>query len=709
MIKKWWLVIFLAIFLLNFSYATVFINELELNPSGTDAGNEFIELYNSGSIVNISNWYFQDKDGNNYSLPSEIVGNDNFFVLENISGLDDLNQKIILYNQFGTLKDQTILLNDTNDDSNSWQRLLDGSSNFVFKDETKGFPNELTNISNKSYTPTCLIKDDSIELSAKVDGFCIDQVIFSVLTNNSWKNFSGNLIGNKYRVEINSSIEDILGNTNWTVYSTDCFNRTVQDGIESFYINNPTILSINPINPDGLSGWYISQPLFSLISPDAIALFYKWNGEAIINYSGSFGLEDAPNNGNVTGGIHKLSYFSNISCKKENERSKLFKFDFTSPFITDLMPIENSIITNERKPLISALLDEIYQSNSGINKSSIIVALNGDVVPADIDDSGDLDAIIEYTPTSDLPDGNYIININVSDKTGRFSQKSWSFTINFTDGLNMSVYQPMNLSYNTRRIPFNITLSRKADLMFINDDDKTPKLKNLCKNCNSYGLDRRKFQTLNDGWNNLTIIATDKFANVVEEKFLIYIDSKPPKISTITPKKKSVTNGSDFSIKYSEENPVNITMFFNPNISFENCPYGQNVQCSKNIDLSAFDGQEIEFYFELSDGVNKVITKNINAFVDTVSPNISINSPVNISYNNTKIPFNISSSESVRIEYYDANDPGPKWKSLCSRCSSYGFDREKIKRLKLGSHDITFKTTDEAGNTDEESIEFNIV
>ena len=704
--KNWWIIIIIGVFLLNFTYANIFINEVEINPSGADSGNEFIELFNTGSQVNVTNWYFQDKNGNNYTLPSDVIENDNFYVLNNISGLEDLNQKIILYNQFGTLKDQTILLNDSDDDSNTWQRLNDGASTFVFKDETKGFPNQLTNISNKSYSPSCLIKDDSLELNVKVEGFCINEVIFSVLTNSGWKNFTGNLVGDKYRVQINSSIEDIFGTTSWTVYSIDCFNRTVQDGTESFYINNPTILFVNPISPDGINNWYISQPIFNLVNPDASALFYKWNGDPIINYTGSFRLEDAPNDGNITGGIHKLTYFSNVSCKKENERSKLFKFDFTSPFITDLQPIENAFISNEKRPEISALLDEIYQSNSGIDELSIVMTLNGDIVPALVNNSGNLDAIVNYTTLSDLPDGVYIVNINVSDKAGRFSHKSWSFTINFTDGLNMTINQPFNSSYNTRRIPFNISLTRNADLMFINENDRTPRLKNLCKNCEDYGKDRKKSQTLNDGWNNITIIATDEFGNIAEEKFLIYIDSKSPKYSTIMPRRQSVTNGTGFSIKYSEENPINITMFFNPNISFENCPYGRNVECSKNIDLSAFNGQEIEFYFELDDGVNKVITKNTSVFVDTVSPNITVNSPSNISYNDLKVPFNITSSELSKIEYYDANDQSPRWKTLCSRCSSYGFNKEIIKRLRLGSHDISFRAVDDAGNKDEEVVSF---
>ncbi|MEM3067671.1 MAG: lamin tail domain-containing protein [Thermoplasmata archaeon] len=711
--KKWWSVLIIGIVILNFSFAAVFINEVELNPPGSDSGNEFIELYNDGSQINISGWYLQDIDGNNYTLPPEIVGGDNFFVLDNITGLSDINQKIKLFNQAGILKDDTNFFNDSDDDTNTWQRLPDGSPSFVLKDETKGFPNQLTNITNKSHAPQCLIKDDSLELNVEVDGFCINQVIFSISTNSGWKNFTGTFKGGKYRTLINSSVENIFGNTSWSVYAIDCFNRTVQNGISSFYIANPTTLFVSPTTPDGLNGWYLSQPVFTLDNTDASNIYYKWNGNPVNNYSGSFGLEKTPNNGNVTGGIHKLHYFSNISCKIENERSKLFKFDFTNPLIDDLTPAENALITNERRPLISALLDEIYQSNSGIDKNSVVMALNGNIVPASVNDSGDLDAVVFYIPESDLPDGFYTVEINVSDKAGRFSQKNWNFTINFSNGLNMSVYSmsvysPSNNSYNSKRVPFNISISKKADLMFINYNDKTPKLKNLCKNCDSYGMEKMKFQTLNDGWNNITIIGTDKFGNFAEERFLIYIDSKPPKYSTIMPRRKSVTNGSDFSIKYSEENPINITMIFNPDINFENCPYGTNVICSKSINLSAFNGQEIEFYFELDDGINKVFTRNTSVFVDVISPTITINSPSNVSYDDLKIPFNISVSEPSRIDYYDANDPNPRWKSLCSRCLSYGFDKKKVKRLKTGSHYMTFRAVDEAGNTDEENINFNI-
>jgi len=204
----------------------------------------------------------------------------------------------------------------------------------------------------------------------------------------------------------------------------------------------------------------------------------------------------------------------------------------------------------------------------------------------------------------------------------------------------------------------------------------------------------------------LTIKATDYVGNSNESTVDFFIDAKPPKIRKTEPRRNKITNGSFFQVKYTEDNPVNISLIFNPTIQLENCTSGRNQYCSTSINLSEFDGTWIDYYFKISDGINIVQSKTTRVFVDTISPILTINSPENITYGR-RVPFNITISEPVRLEYYD--ESRDRWRRLCSNCDDYGFDRKKTKSFKRGTHNIQIRAKDKAGNSDTQQVSFNVI
>ena len=363
------------------------------------------------------------------------------------------------------------------------------------------------------------------------------------------------------------------------------------------------------------------------------------------------------------------------------------------------------------RPLIGAKLDEVYQSNSGINISSITLLINGILINlADINiANGNLDAIISYNPTFDLNNGTNNVTINASDKSGRNSQLTWQFTVLFGEQFNLTVYSPENINYAKKNIPFNITTAQNAELIeFINWNDKKPKFKKLCSNCGEYGYNKSRTQKLNEGENNITIRASDGHGLVLERNISLFIDSRIPKISKTEPKKNSVTNGSNFLVKYSEENLKNVSIIFNPNITITGCQAGINKLCATTLNLSDFDGSFIEYYFELSDLINTARSKPVKVLVDTTSPEITLYLPQNASYSG-KVPFNITITEEVELDYYDSSDSNPRWNRLCSKCDDYGFLKLKTKTFKEGNHSIAIRATDKAGNSDNVAINLTIV
>lgn len=731
----------------------IFINEFESNPQGSDIDQEYLELYNPNfEPVSIVDWKLFDKNGLIFTIPDGTIIFSHSFYIAQLTGqkLTNSGDNATLKTPEGIIIDQTPKLIDGSDDNRTWQRLPDGTDNWVFQNATKGFPNvPPVIIQNKLSFPACVLATDNITLQAEIIGYCIENVTFSAIINNTQLNLTGTQIlpTDFYTATIPSSLLTGSETIQWTVYTSDCFDRTEKDGDEFLKVNSRTSLSINPPSPNGLNNWYISEPTFTLTNPDVTNITnitYRWNGN-IFTYNGPFKLEGTPNNGNVKGGIHVLRYWADI-CG-EPEQAQTFYFDFTNPKIINQQPTGQ--ITNQL-PTISAYLDEVYQSNSGINPSQVSMYLDNSPVTPIIAPADTIDYTVSYTPASTLSLGTHNVTVTAKDNAGRISESSWAFEIIEQPVFALTINSPTETDYNTKKIPFNLTTSSISEkIEYINYADNNPRWRILCRNCDEYGFNKKKTNTLKEGRNNITIRATNEF-QTIQENISLFIDSIPPKISKTEPGKNEIINGSFFQVKYTEDNPVNVMLFWNPNKTLENCTSGRNQYCSTDANLSDFNNQYINYDFTISDGINTVQSKTTRVFVDTTSPILTVNSPKNpptnnsnssgggvgvglqayfydeygnlvslggstadqpenIIYDTNKIPFNITVSEKVKLEYYDAFDSRPRWKNICSNCNDYGSEKKKTKTFKDGSHNLLIRAIDKAGNSDIEEVLFTII
>src|SRR3989338_2694722 len=94
-----------ALFFISFTPAfaqeSITITEVESNPARTDAGNEWIKLYNSGNNpVPLSGWIIRTGDGQTYTI-------------SNITILACSEIKIIFPSQFLDNQQETVTLFDT--------------------------------------------------------------------------------------------------------------------------------------------------------------------------------------------------------------------------------------------------------------------------------------------------------------------------------------------------------------------------------------------------------------------------------------------------------------------------------------------------------------------------------------------------------------------------------------------------------------------
>ena len=576
-------------------------------------------------------------------------------------------------------------------------------------------------IANKTETK-CAFENNNASLFANIDGLELDTVLFSYTINGVNKNATGLKVSgtsNNYSYTINSS-ELVSGNVTWNVYANDSFGNWFMNGFRNFYIRNKTILSVTPSNPDGINGWYVTEPLFSLIS-DATKLrsYYRWDAVAEILFNLLFGLENIPNLPKESAGILELNYWSEFGCGNETIQTEIFQIDLIPPVINDLNPENYSIVFNNARPTIQALLDEIYGSNSGINKTSVYMQLDGNNVSVNVFDADSIDAIVRHNPIADLSEGLHNVSVYVEDKGGHSTKTTWFFEVNLSvSDFNLIVNSPKNGSFGSRRIPFNISTTKVVNTIeYINYNDRRPRWRILCRDCDDVGEKRAELVTLNEDFNNITIKAVDEFGNTKEENISLFIDSKEPKISKILPRRNSVINGSDFYVKFIEDNLEEVLVSWNPvnflNIS-ENCnPTRKNsIECFINLNLTDFDGEFIDYNFNVSDAIRSVESRKIRVKVDATSPILKVNMPENktgVESYDGKVPFNLSVSEEVIIEFLDESDFNPRWRRLCSSCDEFGVSKNKTKSFKQGIHDIFIRAVDDAGNSDVKEVSFEVV
>jgi len=570
----------------------------------------------------------------------------------------------------------------------------------------------------------CAYVLNDIILSANVTSLMdIENVWFSYTIDGiTYTNRTPKVSESNYSVKIFSS--QLVGDSGvtWNVYANDSLGRIYSNGEQTFHVANLTSLGVNPLLANGNNGWWITEPAFSFTKDSAgINTFYRW-GDTFFTYMNvPFGLANIPNAGNDNVGTIELRWLTSFVCGNETEQSRTFKIDLVNPLIKDLQPANGTTVVGDLKPEISATLTDLYGTNSGINESSIIMEVNGDPVTqyATIAHVNNITSNISFVPTSNLHEGSNGVYISVKDNAGRVSEKTWNFTINSTISIfEMTIYSPQSGIFASRRTPFNISLDGEASrIEYISYNERMPRWRSLCTDCEDYGyFGRQRMKLLNEGENLIGIRATDFVGRTTEQNFSLFIDTRKPVIQKTEPKRNHVTNGSDFYIKYTEENLKEVLLSGNKTLNLTNqCDEsGKNIICNIQSDLSSFDGREITYWFDIKDVANNTdSSRPISVLVDTTSPTLTVNSPVENLTGPTvygkRIPFNIVVSEDVTLSLLDNSSERARWQRLCSNCDSYGLDRLKTKYFTEGNHNLTIKATDKAGNSDSQEIIFEVV
>jgi len=143
------------------------------------------------------------------------------------------------------------------------------------------------------------------------------------------------------------------------------------------------------------------------------------------------------------------------------------------------------------------------------------------------------------------------------------------------------------------------------------------------------------------------------------------------------------------------------------------CPSGKNQACSFDVDLSEYEGQEIEYFFVARDlAGNLDISRPVKVEVDTTAP--VLNNPSSFweqgsGREERYIYFNLNVTEEnlEKISYSYKDSRGRLRKGILCSSLRDGFCTKK-KSFVSGDYELTIEILDEAGNSLKEEIEFTV-
>jgi len=193
--------------------------------------------------------------------------------------------------------------------------------------------------------------------------------------------------------------------------------------------------------------------------------------------------------------------------------------------------------------------------------------------------------------------------------------------------INLTINSPkINIS-DERRVLFNIETTEEVDEITYEDlKDRRPRERRLCRDCDFY--DREK--SFREGNHTVVFRAYKEDEVVAEEQVSFFVDYRDPKISKTEPR-RGFTDGN-FYVKFKEESPTGLKLFYGNSIKEETFEVGEvceydgrrYYECEVEVNVSMFDGKEIEYWFEVEDiAGHKDESRKVEVDVDITPPNLT--------------------------------------------------------------------------------------
>ncbi|MCA9485478.1 MAG: hypothetical protein KC506_01385, partial [Nanoarchaeota archaeon] len=263
--------------------------------------------------------------------------------------------------------------------------------------------------------------------------------------------------------------------------------------------------------------------------------------------------------------------------------------------------------------------------------------------------------------------------------------------------------------YSDRGIELDLDVDEIADIDY-QDKSDTSRWKQVCTRCSSYSRER----SFEEGLNDLTFRVRDVAGNTAFFDISFRIDSKAPRIRSVSPT-SGFTSGL-FEIEFEELSPTSLiinygndeTGFHTHSVDLDSeCVVDRNTLCTTQIDLSSYNGEQIEYYVELTDVAGSTDMSSTN-FLEVDHSNPSISSLETLK-DGRYVTFILEVNEPFFSEaaYFENVGNNPREKKICSRLDSNN-QCEKRVSFPDGNHEVDIIVRDQAGNEEIQTLQFLI-
>ena len=280
----------------------------------------------------------------------------------------------------------------------------------------------------------------------------------------------------------------------------------------------------------------------------------------------------------------------------------------------------------------------------------------------------------------------------------------------------IDVFSPVqNEIYENRMVPINLTMNTEVVRFTYIDNERKPGT--LCRRCSEYGYTKLKRKPFDDGFHQMTILAEFE-SGTVYHYVNFTVDTTKPIIKSTEPSRGFATGL--FSVEFDEENPESVFLNYrnetdmrSEEIDLSECyDYKRKTRCDVNVSLTYYDGQEIEYWFNITDIIGNFDESRARKLdVDMTAPKLLNPDSFwkrgegrysDYAYFDMEIDEK-NFDEAVLIYDYRGRTRETR---LCSRLRN----GKCTYRFKLNDAYSNFKLilSDEAGNSEERAVEFEV-
>lgn len=262
--------------------------------------------------------------------------------------------------------------------------------------------------------------------------------------------------------------------------------------------------------------------------------------------------------------------------------------------------------------------------------------------------------------------------------------------------LDLTLNNPIDGSlHNSRYIDFDLNTDVPATFYITKNIYLPEGWRTLCRDT----TDCVKKVRLNEGENRVLLKAVTRDGTTETlEPISFNVDTVIPRVNSVYPRLRALTNGDLFVVKYTEENLEGITLHYgSDSITKTDCVPGRNMKCSfENVDLSSYDGEDLEYWFEVEDMSGNIVASRKRLITADTSKPVLHHFEYQVERRRVSFVFEIEEDNFKSVLYKDDSEIRPVWRPLCTRAENGRCFSKKS--MTPGSHLIDILIEDKAGN-----------